>query len=79
MATDARDGSVDMSDFFLHEAQAQLQLALFGAQEGWMEENNAKKLQNAEGDQTVPLMAWLPAEEGGERPSKEEGTGALRR
>ena len=42
MATDARDGSVDMSDFFLHEAQAQLQLALFGAQEGWMEENNAK-------------------------------------
>jgi cytochrome P450 len=32
----------DMSDFFLHEAQAQLQLALFGMDENFMEETNTK-------------------------------------
>ncbi|CAE7520862.1 CYP714A1 [Symbiodinium pilosum] len=37
----AEDGPVDMSDFLLHEAQAQLQLALLGAPESLMEETNA--------------------------------------
>lgn len=37
----AKDGQpVDMSDFLLHEAQAQLQLALLGAPESLMEETN---------------------------------------
>eukprot|EP00439_Symbiodinium_sp_Y106_P058844 s2455_g8.t1 len=37
----AKDGKpVDMSDFLLHEAQAQLQLALLGAPESLMEETN---------------------------------------
>eukprot|EP00930_Biecheleria_cincta_P070629 TRINITY_DN58262_c0_g1_i1.p1 TRINITY_DN58262_c0_g1~~TRINITY_DN58262_c0_g1_i1.p1 ORF type:complete len:659 (+),score=101.89 TRINITY_DN58262_c0_g1_i1:168-1979(+) len=38
MATDGKE--VDMSDFFLHEAQAQLQLALLGASEELMEDTN---------------------------------------
>jgi len=39
----AHEGSaaVDMSDFFLHEAQAQLQLALFGVDTEFMEKTNA--------------------------------------
>lgn len=38
MAADSKE--VDMSDFFLHEAQAQLQLALLGASEKLMDETN---------------------------------------
>lgn len=36
----AKGGAVDMSDFLLHEAQAQLQLALLGCEESFMEETN---------------------------------------
>jgi len=39
---DGTPASVDMSDFLLHEAQAQLQLALLGAPESVMEATNAE-------------------------------------
>eukprot|EP00440_Ansanella_granifera_P046977 gb/GFBE01050872.1/.p1 GENE.gb/GFBE01050872.1/~~gb/GFBE01050872.1/.p1 ORF type:complete len:612 (+),score=114.26 gb/GFBE01050872.1/:1-1836(+) len=43
LADCARDGrAVDMSDFLLHEAQAQLQLALLGVPEHVMEDTNEK-------------------------------------
>ncbi|CAJ1456841.1 unnamed protein product [Effrenium voratum] len=41
LAQQARDGPVDMSDFLLHEAQAQLQLALLGVPEETMDRTNA--------------------------------------
>ena len=35
-------GIVEMSDYFLHETQAQLQLALFGMDEDFMDRTNAQ-------------------------------------
>ena len=42
MSTNAGPYGVQMHDFFLHEAQAQLQLALFGMDEAFMEETNVQ-------------------------------------
>ena len=40
IAADAEGGRVQMHEFFLHEAQAQLQLGLFGVTEDYMESTN---------------------------------------
>lgn len=46
--------AVDMSDFLLHEAQAQLQLALLGAPESLMDATNEKIRATFMGDPTSP-------------------------
>jgi cytochrome P450 len=43
---------IDMSDFYLHEAQAQLQLALFGMDEKFMDRTNAMLRNSFAGRQT---------------------------
>ena len=44
-----------MSDFFLHETQAQLQLAMFGETEEFMDETNAKLRASFNGQRDDPM------------------------
>lgn len=56
LRNDSQGGTqiVDMSDFYLHEAQAQLQLALFGVDEEFMDETNAPLRKAFAGKATEP-------------------------
>jgi cytochrome P450 len=49
-------GVVDMSDFFLHETQAQLQLAMFGETDEFMDETNARLRASFNGQSDDPMF-----------------------
>mmetsp|Transcript_4282 Transcript_4282/g.5268 ORF Transcript_4282/g.5268 Transcript_4282/m.5268 type:complete len:571 (+) Transcript_4282:65-1777(+) len=53
---ESKDGLVNMNDFLLYETEAQLQLALFGMSNEWMEETN-EQFRNSMAGKIDPLYA----------------------
>lgn len=70
-------GSVDMSDFLLHEAQAQLQLALLGLPEDFMEATNKNMRMNFMMRPDAPIGKLSEAMAGVMKAAKEDKTLAL--